>query len=1067
MAKLTLDIESNALSVFDKALESMSELSSGVSDFEKQGKKSFDNVTKEAEGLNNEIVKGAESTSDFVDETIKLSKSSNVIKDLKKQIKEYESQAFKAALAGDKALGEEFQRKAGAAKNQLSSFNTEVKALTGNFGQNLAKAASEATTVIATGFEGILSTQILLGDKSKEFEETLLKLQAINGIANVAREFAGISDKLTEIKLGFAPVTQLFTNGASSIVDSYSNVNESLKGFFSNFTGNAKAAITGAAGYLKDFGKQSVQVAKNLGTGFVSFFSNFGTNMKAFATSAKAGINTIGTAIRANPLGIILTIVGLIIGAMVLLRDKVKPIMVLFQFLGDIIGAIADHIESLLQAIGLTASESEKANQKIIDSHAEVREAIENRYDNEIKLLNAAGKETAEKEKEKLKAVRESIKQQLTAMEIKKARGEELSDEETEAYKKSMIEQKNILFDLAAIDLRVKKERADAAKAAAKEAEAAAKEAAQKQLQLQKDLQQGLADLAKRAQQAELEGLYGKERLDRQKEINDKDLQALRDLLQKKGELLNKNFKFSAEQEEQFAILKTRINEDYYDAILKLEVENSNKIAESRKKEIDSEVEFLELKAKLAEERIKGTTAPKGISKDAEVTFELLKQKQILEIRKQAAIDLLQIKQDAIDAETNKSTTALENELKLLEGRNDAISIARASAIEKEIEAIEKSAVVQKEILVAQTQSTVSEINKELDKIGENLKPKKIDLEKLLGGDASEISFALKAKVNIEVSQEDVQSAKDALSTLADSLKSIMNDYFEAAQAQLDQELEMNAQRIESHEEMISSLKDQLANEKELRDQGLANDVERIQAQIKEVEAARQRDLDNERRLKKEKLKLAKEQLVIDTITQASQMVLAIAQLYASLSSFTIGPIPVGVIIATATSAAMVGAFIAGKKKAFEAVNSGNQGLRKGGYTGDGNWDEPSGHFTHKGEFVNTAEDTLKYKPLFEGIHKKDKSLMEIGLRDLLKDTGVVLDSEIPKGLSDKKESTRAAEIKMQFANDNSGVESRIDNVESHIKKLVKQGEFSTTVKPDGTVIEKRGSITRVIKPRK
>ena len=203
--------------------------------------------------------------------------------------------------------------------------------------------------------------------------------------------------------------------------------------------------------------------------------------------------------------------------------------------------------------------------------------------------------------------------------------------------------------------------------------------------------------------------------------------------------------------------------------------------------------------------------------------------------------------------------------------------------------------------------------------------------------------------------------------------------------------------------------------------------------------------------------------MIIDTITQASQLTLAIAQLYGALSSFVIGPVPVGVIIATATSAAMTGAFIAGKKKAFDAVNAGNQGFFKGGYTGDGNPREEAG-VVHKQEFVNTAEDTKNYRPLFEGIHKKDKKLIEIGVRDLLEGTGVILDGEIGQNLSNRKQAARIAEYHSAYINDNSGVESRIERVEGVLTDIYNQGSDVQYVLPNGNLVIQKGSHKRIIK---
>ena len=83
-----------------------------------------------------------------------------------------------------------------------------------------------------------------------------------------------------------------------------------------------------------------------------------------------------------------------------------------------------------MQLVGLTASESEKANQRVIDSSAEVIDALGKRYDREIKLAQAAGKETIFLEIEKRKAQLKTIDDVVKALIAKGVAEGELNDEE-------------------------------------------------------------------------------------------------------------------------------------------------------------------------------------------------------------------------------------------------------------------------------------------------------------------------------------------------------------------------------------------------------------------------------------------------------------------------------------------------------------------------------------------------------------------------------------------------------------------------------------------------------------
>jgi len=98
-----------------------------------------------------------------------------------------------------------------------------------------------------------------------------------------------------------------------------------------------------------------------------------------------------------------------------------------------------------------------------------------------------------------------------------------------------------------------------------------------------------------------------------------------------------------------------------------------------------------------------------------------------------------------------------------------------------------------------------------------------------------------------------------------------------------------------------------------------------------------------------EKEKAAEAQFAIDTALQASNLITAIAALYASLSGLPFG---IGVALATALSAVMLGAFVASKSQAASAA-----GFAEGGYTGDGGKYSPAGT-VHRGEYILDKDTT-------------------------------------------------------------------------------------------------------------
>tara|TARA_Y100001973_G_scaffold34875_1_gene52497 strand:+ start:2040 stop:4577 length:2538 start_codon:yes stop_codon:yes gene_type:complete len=150
---------------------------------------------------------------------------------------------------------------------------------------------------------------------------------------------------------------------------------------------------------------------------------------------------------------------------------------------------------------------------------------------------------------------------------------------------------------------------------------------------------------------------------------------------------------------------------------------------------------------------------------------------------------------------------------------------------------------------------------------------------------------------------------------------------------------------VDFRNKRISEIQSDLANEIELNKLGKASNIKELQDRLKSEKAARDK-------AEAEKKKAAEAQFVIDTTMQASNLVTAISGLYSSLSGLPFG---VGVALATALSAVMIGAFIASKSQAASAA-----GFAEGGYTGDpigGGKYETAGH-VHRGEFVVNKEAT-------------------------------------------------------------------------------------------------------------
>jgi hypothetical protein len=583
---------------------------------------------------------------------------------------------------------------------------------------------------------------------------------------------------------------------------------------------------------------------------------------------------------------------------------------------------------------------------------------------------------------------------------------------------------------------------ADRANQKTKEQLEAEKKAAEAIKKAREDLAKALEALQKRADKAALDSLAGEARINRERELAQKEIDELKAEIIKKRIAAHQGNKLTESDNELFRQIELAADREQAEKLLKIQVDLANALAKQRKKDADDRLASAQTKTQLQTAKVEGFQKP---DKMDEVTFEQAKQRMLLNIQKAAQIEQLDLKEEQLQAEADAQIKAIENELALLRDRDDAEAKLKREQGAKNIAVIKQNLDDQTDLVQQETMNAVKAIDKELDGLN---KKKKFDIAKWLG-----------------LSDEQMKQLMDGLGQLEQQLQGLAQAQIQSQQQTLDEEIRINEERQAQRDNNISNLQDQLNKELDLQRQGLANNVDAIRAQIAAEQAAKAAAVEQERKLQQEKKKLAKEQFILDSIMQGQSLISASASLYKGLSPFVVGPVPVGAIIASATIAAMFGSFIAAKSKALQLQNS-QPGFRTGGYTGDKGVDEIAGH-VHGREFVNTAEDTKLYRELFEGIHVKDKQLINRGILKLLENTGVVLPADLPKSLSHNINFVKTTEARETFRQDNTGMERRMDAMYSKVSGILKETQTKITVMPDGTVIQKFGNITRTIKPKR
>lgn len=295
------------------------------------------------------------------------------------------------------------------------------------------------------------------------------------------------------------------------------------------------------------------------------------------------------------------------------------------------------------------------------------------------------------------------------------------------------------------------------------------------------------------------------------------------------------------------------------------------------------------------------------------------------------------------------------------------------------------------------------------------------------------------------------------LKTFGKELKGFLDEQISSQESILDRELALNNERKAAREDSIKDLENQLNAELELQRQGLANNVDAIRAEIAAQQAAKAQDLENDKKIKEEKAKLAKAQLLVDSATQISDLATASAEIYKTLAVFG----PIGIAGAAATIGLMIAGFIKSKQTALQAINSG--GFQKGGYTGELGESEVAGA-VHGQEFVSTAKTTRKHRGLLEALHSENYSHLTIkDLAPLLEGTGVTFNKEVLKEIRTDQATyskARSNEPMMLLAAMNS-TNKKVDKFFQYVKNKPESG-----IDSNGNAYRKSGSTIKIIRKR-
>jgi len=456
-----------------------------------------------------------------------------------------------------------------------------------------------------------------------------------------------------------------------------------------------------------------------------------------------------------------------------------------------------------------------------------------------------------------------------------------------------------------------------------------------------------------------------------------------------------------------------------------------------------------------------------------------------------------------IRAETNNKLQDLSKQYfqKELETEQTFIKIAsdaRLDALNRTIQAENTGAITRRSLQIQYYDEVIKQIDREkaanIDAFNNQLISYEEFLKKKAELDAR-YANAQADKQNVETQKRDIfdvlgidlsntekQQASQAINSIFSNLKSGFDDYIQERQNQLDKIKAQNDDLIASINEGIAQTQEAIGQEIELAKLGYANNVDAKKKELEELKKQKLQALENDKKIAKEQQKLLREKAAADAIAQASSLAVAAAQVFAAESSKGI----VGVLLAVSAITLLLSTFLRFKAQSSAAST---QSLGEGGtldFIMNGRRDSgtlfgkshshPSGGMRIEGTniFVEGEEEVIrkrsarKFRKVLKAINNEDFSgLTYNDLRAIIAGSDMITPQQVTDDL-------RESRVEVQNHHTSTIINAQVEPLRKEmqatreeIKNLRRDNKKSSTertVMPDGTVIEKMGNTTNIIR---
>lgn len=993
--KINIEIDDAKLKVFEKQLantkDGLGELQVALN-FTKEVMSGLDPNSEEFQALAENVTFVETALQSYAEE---VESTTTKQKSLKAQLREMKAELAEmemAGLAGTKGYND-LRKAAGELEDQIGDTNAQIKAMASDTrGFDALISGAQGLTGAFAATQGMVG---LLGDENKDLEKALLKvnsamaiLQGLQAVAETLNKDSAFSIMfLSKARQADTVATQAQTGATTLQTVAMNGANIAAKALRIGLATIGFGLIIAAVAYL------------------VANWDKLKSSMEKLLPATK----NMGTAW--DTLKTIFVGVG---GA--LIEYVIAPFKIAMKLITEGLDAAVEQAKQSYDVVNnYNKAANEQAKRNAAAHALDMKKARMEQWKQQLDIQEAEGKDVYKSREKWMK----------NNIAIKKKEGEDTKEAEN---------------DLALFQARKRGEDAKAAQDHAKKLAEDAKKAAEEAARKRKEAAEKAAEEAKR--QAELVEKYTDEinklRIDKVQESYERETKLIREEAAKRIKDLKKDNATTAEAIAKQKELEAAINEDTIrriaelekkrtDEQVKLRLEGAELLANLGKDSAEKELELNRIENEKAladiEEKYKNETELKAKLIEAQNAYfenrnkeiQIESQKKDLDLAEEKAVLMIELMQqyagDSVEVEEQK-------QLALLTIRRDYAK--------QNLQQLINSGKAENDIEVLRAKKAVNDAEKALENASKG--GKKFSMMKLLGLD--------------KYSPEEQKAITDAAQQLYSNIQNIADGIVEAYQQQIDKKQEV----IDQYNAEIDDLESQLDKEKELRDNGLANNVENLQKEIEAKKAARDEEIRQQKEMQEKQAQIKKAQMAADTVIQLVNMITASTEIFKSLAGIPF----IGIPLAIATIATMFGAFAVAKVNAFNAIKSGQQ-FGEGGeidgashtaggvkyYAADG---KSGVKELEGGEYVIKKKSYGKYKKLVQAINSDDFSGLnfnDFAVQGLFEHLGISLQNDnVFEAVQDTQE------LKSLNVNFNGGGDSKV--FESMDEKL---GVIATATK--------------------